>query len=85
MARPSRPSVRFTALEKPTIQKYATSTNTGPSGKAKSFSSGTNSVVALATSALRYSHSAAANPSSDCNAYFQRAGRPRLSFNTSLR
>ena len=52
MARPSRPSVRFTALEKPTIQKYATTTNRPPSGTAKSLSSGRNSVVELALSAV---------------------------------
>src|SRR3546814_4663654 len=78
IARPSRPSVRLTALEKPTIQKEATTTKNTPSGIATFFSSGTKNVVEADTvgSAVRYRNMPAASPNSDCNRYFQRDFRP---------
>src|SRR3546814_18152882 len=77
IARPSRPSVRLTALEKPTIQKEATTTKNTPSGIATFFSSGTKNVVEADTvgSAVRYRNMTAASPNSDCNRYFQREYR----------
>src|SRR3546814_1691120 len=86
IARPSRPSVRLTALEKPTIQKEATTTKNTPSGIATFFSSGTKNVVEADTvgSAVRYRNMPAASPNSDCNRYFQRDFRPLGSRRTIL-
>src|SRR5690606_26469623 len=69
IASPSRPSVRFTALEKPTIQKYATTTKPTPSGIATTLSKGRKNVVLEGASAVKYSASAAAMPNTDCIAY----------------
>src|SRR3546814_3459915 len=86
IARPSRPSVRLTALEKPTIQKEATTTKNTPSGIATFFSSGTKNVVEADTvgSAVRYRNMPAASPNSDCNRYFQRDFRSLGSRRTIL-
>ena len=46
IARPSRPSVRFTALLMPTIMRYVSATKPTPeSGTAKSLKNGTNSTL----------------------------------------
>src|SRR5690606_35079334 len=86
IARPSRPSVRLTALEKPTIQKYATTTKNAPSGIATFFSSGTKNVVDADTegSAVKYRNRPAARPNSDCSRYFQRDLSPLGSRRTIL-
>src|SRR3546814_20042341 len=86
IARPSRPSVRLTALEKPTIQKEATTTKNTPSGIATFFSSGTKNVVEADTvgSAVRYRNMPAASPNSDCKRYFQRDFRPLGARRTDL-
>mgnify|MGYP001550106433 CR=1 FL=1 len=41
IARPSRPSVRFTAFEKPTIHRYVTNTKPAPNGIATCLNNGT--------------------------------------------
>src|SRR3546814_16471361 len=86
IARPSKPSVRWTACEKPTIQTEATTTKNTPSGIATFFSSGTKNVVDADTdgSAVRYRNTPAARPNSDCSRYFQRDFRPLGSRRTIL-
>src|SRR3546814_11865960 len=86
IARPSKPSVRWTACEKPTIQTEATTTKITPSGIATFFSSGTKNVVDADTdgSAARYRNTPAATPNSDCSRYFQRDFRTLGSRRTIL-
>ena len=52
IARPSKPSVRFTALELPTIIKIEISTNTIPKSKIMSLKKGTIYIVSFGTLAL---------------------------------
>ena len=66
VAKPSSPSVRFTALLKPTIKKYVTTTWNMPSGIARSLKYGisndvcTSSVAETASSTI--GHEKDANP-----------------------
>ena len=61
--------MRFTALLEPTITKYASTMNSGPSGSTKSLKNGTISVVSTARCAVTYSAIAAPRPATDCQKY----------------
>ena len=69
IASPSRPSVRLTAFDEPTITKYASTMNSGPSGSTKSLKNGTMSVVSMGVFAVAYSAIAAPRPATDCQKY----------------
>ena len=59
IARPSRPSVRFTALLKPTIKKYVTTIWNMPRGIARSLKYGINNEVCTSSVAVTYRATAA--------------------------
>ena len=58
---------------------------TAPSGTLMVLMNGTKKSVSAGTCAVRYSSTAAARPSTDCQKYFQRAVRPRELPTTSFR
>src|SRR5512132_3129172 len=69
IARPSRPSVRLTALLDPTITKYVSGMNRMPSGITTCLKNGTYNVVSGGACAVTYSATAAPRPATDCQKY----------------
>ena len=66
IARPSRPSVRLTAFEKPTIKKYVTTTWKIPRGIIRSLKYGISNEVEISSVAVTYKAVAATRAATDC-------------------
>ena len=76
MARPSRPSVRFTALLVPTITTKTKGMNSQPRGISTSLKYGMSSAVDWGESARRYRITPTPMATSDCQKSFSRADSP---------
>src|ERR1043165_6841814 len=76
IARPSSPSVRFTALLAPTITRYAHGMNSQPSGSCTSLNIGTMKAVSTGVFAVMKIKVEVSSPASDSQKYFSRADRP---------
>ena len=86
IARPSRPSVRLTALLEPTITKYVSAINPAiDKGTVACFKKGIIKPVCSGKLAELARYPATAKPITDCQKYFQRDGRPFAFFSTTLR
>ena len=70
IARPSSPSVKLTAFEKPTIKKYVTTTWKTPRGIVKSLKYGISNEVEISSAAVTYKAIAATNAATDCQKSF---------------
>ena len=78
MARPSSPSVRFTALEAPTITNMATMTKNQPSGSSRSLTNGIARPVSMLGGASQTMAIPAAMPMTTWAMNLSRLRRPRL-------
>src|SRR3546814_4730777 len=76
IAKPSRPSVRLTALLLPTMTRYAHGMKKMPSDNDTCLTNGTISVVSTDVAALQYISVATLKPTSDSQKYFLSAGSP---------
>ena len=85
IARPSRPSVRLTALEEPIITSAPNSGNASPSGMIRSLNTGTATLVAMGEVPSRISTIAAMMPMPPCPSSFSLPDRPPLERLVSLR
>ncbi len=70
IASPSSPSVRLTALLKPTMNKKVTTTWNMPSGKARSLKYGISRDVLISSEAIMYRATAAMSADADCQNSF---------------
>ena len=77
IARPSRPSVRFTALDEPIITSAPSTGRSGPSGISTSLNTGTASPPESAGGIREVIQSAQARPITACTESFIRPDTPR--------